>query len=73
MIHVLHLITCLDRGGTETMLARLVAGMDRSRFRNTVVSLTGPGPLPCSRFKFPVRLKNFPVPMFREFEQKDVR
>ena len=40
---VLHLITGLETGGAERMLARLVAGADRSRFRPTVVSLTDAG------------------------------
>ena len=45
MLHVLHLITGLEVGGAETMLARLVAGLDRARFRCTVVSLGAGGAL----------------------------
>lgn len=39
-IHVLHLITGLGVGGAEHMLEKLVTGMNRPDFRNTVVSLT---------------------------------
>jgi glycosyltransferase involved in cell wall biosynthesis len=45
MIKIVHLITGLDTGGAERSLQRLVAGMDRSRFENVVVSLTTRGPL----------------------------
>jgi glycosyltransferase involved in cell wall biosynthesis len=40
---VLHLITGLETGGAEQMLARLVSRLDRSRHRSIVVSMTGPG------------------------------
>jgi len=40
VISIIHLITGLQTGGAERMLARLVAGMDRDRFENTVVSMT---------------------------------
>src|SRR6202790_3589872 len=43
MLTVLHLITGLETGGAEGMLARLAAGSDRERFRHVVVSMTGPG------------------------------
>lgn len=43
-MYCLHLITDLDVGGAETMLARLITHMD-GRFRNTVVSLTDVGPV----------------------------
>jgi len=43
MITVVHLITGLETGGAEGMLARLVARTDRARFRSVVVSMTGPG------------------------------
>jgi glycosyltransferase involved in cell wall biosynthesis len=43
MLTVLHLITGLDTGGAEGMLARLVTGSDRARFRHIVVSMTGRG------------------------------
>lgn len=45
MIAILHLITSLDAGGSEAMLARLVTGMDRARFSNRVVSLLPAGAL----------------------------
>ena len=45
MIHVVHVISDLDTGGAEVMLARLVRGMDRTRFANQVVSLTTDGEL----------------------------
>ena len=45
MIPIVHLITSMEVGGAETALVRLVSRMDRSRFRCTVLSLTGPGPL----------------------------
>jgi glycosyltransferase involved in cell wall biosynthesis len=45
VIDVLHLITDLEIGGAETMLRNVVMGMDRSRFRNRVVSMTALGPI----------------------------
>jgi glycosyltransferase involved in cell wall biosynthesis len=44
-VRILHLINSLGVGGTETMLTRLVKGMDRERFHNHVVTLLEPGPL----------------------------
>lgn len=43
MIRVLHIITCLNTGGAESMLFKVVSTMDRARFRNEVVSLWGKG------------------------------
>lgn len=43
MLTILHLITGLETGGAEAMLARLATGSDRKRFRHVVVSMTGPG------------------------------
>jgi len=43
MLTIAHLITGLETGGAERMLARLVATTDRRRFRSIVISLTGPG------------------------------
>ena len=40
---ILHLITGLETGGAERMLARLVARIDRDRFPSFVVSMTGVG------------------------------
>jgi glycosyltransferase involved in cell wall biosynthesis len=45
VISVVHLITDLETGGAEMMLAKLVGAMDRDRFSNTVVSLTDRGQL----------------------------
>ena len=45
MISILHLITDLELGGAEMMLVKLLRGMDRSRYRNVVISLTGRGQL----------------------------
>src|SRR5882762_9183002 len=41
MIKVMHIITTLGPAGAENMLCRIVAGMDRTRFENEIVSLTG--------------------------------
>lgn len=43
MLTVVHLITGLETGGAEGMLARLALGMDRGFFRPVVVSMTEPG------------------------------
>jgi glycosyltransferase involved in cell wall biosynthesis len=40
MIKITHLITGLQTGGAERMLARLATHMDRDRFSNTVISMT---------------------------------
>ena len=45
MIRIVHVISDLDTGGAEMMLAKLVGAMDRSRFSNTVISLTDRGQL----------------------------
>jgi glycosyltransferase involved in cell wall biosynthesis len=44
-VKVVHLITDLDTGGAEMMLAKLLSAMDRGRFRSVVVSLLEPGPV----------------------------
>jgi glycosyltransferase involved in cell wall biosynthesis len=44
-LRVLHVITELDTGGAETMLAQVVTGGDRDRFHHVVVSLTTVGPV----------------------------
>ena len=41
MTKVMHVITTLGPAGAETMLCRVVSGMDTSRFENEIVSLTG--------------------------------
>jgi len=42
-INICHIITGLNRGGAEHMLVKLVSGMDRQRYRNTVISMMGKG------------------------------
>lgn len=44
-MRVLHLITGLNQGGAEQMLARLVAHSDRTRFNHVVVSMLDFGPI----------------------------
>jgi glycosyltransferase involved in cell wall biosynthesis len=41
MAKIMHVITTLGPAGAETMLCRVASAMDRSRFENEVVSLTG--------------------------------
>ncbi len=41
MIKVMHVITTLGPAGAETMLSRIVSGMDGTQFENEIVSLTG--------------------------------
>ena len=43
MAVIVHLITGLETGGAERMLARLVTSLDREQHRSIVVSMTGPG------------------------------
>lgn len=45
MIRVCHVITGLNTGGAEMMLAKLAGAMDKRAFPTSVVSLLGPGPL----------------------------
>ena len=45
MIRIVHVISDLDTGGAEMMLAKLVGAMDRARFSSTVISLTDIGQL----------------------------
>ena len=42
---VAHVITGLQMGGAEVMLARLLGAMDRDRFEPAVLGLGGPGPV----------------------------
>lgn len=44
-IRVTHVVTGLETGGGETLLARLVARLDSADVSNRVISLTGRGPL----------------------------
>lgn len=43
VVKLVHVITCLDTGGAERMLVKLLAGLDRGRFDPVVVSLTDEG------------------------------
>jgi glycosyltransferase involved in cell wall biosynthesis len=43
VLKVVHLISGLEAGGAERSLANLVAGLDRTRIRNVVISMTGRG------------------------------
>ncbi len=45
MIKVAHIIAGLDADGAETVLHTLTSRMDRDRFENEVISLTGLGPM----------------------------
>ena len=40
-----HVITGLEIGGAEMMLYKLLAGLNKDIFQNTVVSLTKDGPI----------------------------
>ena len=44
-IRLVHVITGLDAGGAETMLAKLLRGLDQELFSNEVISLTNIGPI----------------------------
>jgi glycosyltransferase involved in cell wall biosynthesis len=44
-LRVMHVITGLSVGGAETMLRKVLQGMDRSRFENSVAALTDIGPV----------------------------
>lgn len=41
MLKIMHVITTLGPAGAETTLCRIASKMDRSRFKNEIVSLTG--------------------------------
>jgi glycosyltransferase involved in cell wall biosynthesis len=45
VIKVVHIIAGLDADGAETVLHTLTSRMDRNRFENEVISLTGLGPI----------------------------
>lgn len=42
---IVHVITCLEMGGAETMLHRLLSQLDATRYESIVVSLASPGPM----------------------------
>jgi glycosyltransferase involved in cell wall biosynthesis len=54
---IIHVITALEMGGAESMLHRLLASMDQSRYESSVVSLGPPGPMvaPIEALGIPVR------------------
>jgi len=43
MYQIAHIITGLNNGGAETMLLKLLSGMDKKMFSSCVISLTGGG------------------------------
>ncbi len=43
ILKISHIITGLSTGGAETMLLKLISGMDKTFFFNSVISLTKPG------------------------------
>lgn len=43
MMKVIHLITCLNVGGAEIMLAKLLSKIDRSQVKPVVISLSDSG------------------------------
>ncbi len=73
MIRVVHIINGLSVGGAETMLYRLLCGMDTAHFENEVISLTDLGALTekIRMARVPVRALGMkrsipnPFPMFR--------
>lgn len=57
-IRILHVITGLNTGGAEAMLAKLVAGSDRRRFESRVLSLLAPGPMAVRILESGVRVES---------------
>jgi Glycosyltransferase len=57
MVKIAHFITGLNTGGAETMLYKLLCGMDRNRFDPFVVSLAHQGPLAA-------RIAELDIPVF---------
>lgn len=56
-VRVLHMITSLELGGAQAMLRKLLGGIDRSTFDNSVCSLVAGGPVAASirEMDIPVR------------------
>lgn len=54
---IVHIINCLDTGGAETMLLRLLSRIDRARFEPEVISLTDLGEIAgrLNEYEIPVR------------------
>ena len=59
---ILHLITGLETGGAEQMLARLATRLDPARFRSVVVSMTGPGTIGPRLVEAGVELRSLGLP-----------
>jgi glycosyltransferase involved in cell wall biosynthesis len=57
MHHIAHIITGLSTGGAETMLHKLLSGIDPDLFHNTVISLTNRG-------QFAVKLEELGVSVY---------
>ncbi len=57
MVRIAHIITSLNTGGAESMLANLLARLDRRRFDPIVISLGDRGPVG-------VRIAKLNVPVF---------
>ncbi len=55
-VRICHLISCLDVGGAEMSLFRLLSAIDRNRFQSSVTSLIPPG-----RVGEQIRQSGFPV------------
>ena len=67
--HIVHVVHRLDTGGMENGLVNLVNRLPASRFRHTIVSLTGVGPIAdriANRDVEVVRLDRRPGPLSRE-------
>ncbi len=67
--HILHVVHRLDTGGMENGLVNLVNRLPAQRFRHTIVSLTGVGPIAdriANREVAVLRLDRRPGPLSRE-------
>jgi glycosyltransferase involved in cell wall biosynthesis len=61
MITIVHLITGLETGGAERVLADLVASTDRDRFRSVVVSIRNPGKMASAVVRAGVELRTLGI------------
>ena len=57
-MRILHVITGLNTGGAESMLAKLVGAMDRTRFESQVLCLLAPGPMAEAILEAEVRVES---------------
>jgi len=57
---IVHIINCLDTGGAEIMLLRLLSRIDKTHFQPEVISLTDLGEIACKmrEYDIPVRALN---------------